>query len=202
MPNELTNLLPHERRSALRRAYFLRLGVVSALIVTVLASTAAILLLPAYVFLMKSIHTKEARLANIKTTLSSADEATLSARLTALTNDATTLTALAGAPSVSSVIRNALAVPHSGITLTGFSYTPTLPPSAPSAPPVSSQGEPAVVKSKGTLAIVGIATTRAALRSFQLALQSAPFALSADLPVSAYAKDTNSTFTIILTLAP
>ena len=68
--------------------------------------------------------------------------------------------------------------------LSGFSYTPS-----------SSSGS-------GTIALSGISATRDALRGYQLALQGAPFARSAALPVSAYAKDANIDFTITITLSP
>lgn len=184
MYNELTNLLPPERQRALSREYFLRLGVVAVVLLSLLTLTSAVLLLPTYVFLAKSASAKETRLATIESSLSSADGTALSLRLAALSSDAAILTALAGAPSVSAVVRTVLTVSRPGVTLSGFVYTP------------------AEDKTPGTLTISGTAATRDALRSYQLALQSAPFALSATLPVSAYAKDTNITFAIIVTLAP
>ncbi len=184
MHSELTNLLPLERRHALRRSYFLRLGVVALLFASALTLAAAVLLLPTYVFLVNSYHAKEARLASIESTLSSSDETALSAQLAALSNDAATLVALENAPSASATIRAALATPRPGITLSGISYTPATGTAA------------------GTLVLSGTAASRDTLRSYQLALQGASFARSADLPVSAYAKDTDIAFTITVTLAP
>lgn len=184
MRSELTNLLPLERRRALRRSYFLRLGVVTLLFTSVLTLAAASLLLPTYVFLVNSYHAKEARLANIESTLSSSDETALSVQLAALSNDAATLTALENAPSASAIIRAALATPRPGVILSDISYTP------------------AAGTTLGTLALSGTAASRDTLRSYQLALQSASFARSADLPVSDYAKDTDIAFTITVTLAP
>lgn len=184
MYNELTNLLPPERQSTLLRDYFLRLGVVTAVLLGILTLVSAVLLVPTYVFLVKSATAKEAQLATIESALSSANEKELSVRLAALTADAAVLTALSNAPSASAIMRAVLALSRPGITLSGFAYTPT-------AKKVSS-----------TLTVSGTAATRDALRNYQLALQGAPFALSAVLPVSAYAKDTNITFTITVTLAP
>ncbi len=183
MHNELTNLLPFERQQAFRRDYVVRLGVVSLVLVIALICVAALLLVPTYVFLTESTRAKETQLANVMSTLSSSDDAALSAQLTALSSRAATLTKLADAPSASATIRAMLAISRPGVTLSGFSYS-----SATTRP--------------GTLAISGVAATRDALRMYQLALQSAPFARSADLPVSAYAKDTDITFTITVTLAP
>lgn len=184
MRNELTNLLPRERQRALSRDYFLRLGVVGAILLSMLALASALLLVPTYLLLTENTHAKEVRLAGIESTLASSDETTLSARLAALTNEAAVLNSLANVPTASEVVRDVLAVSRPGVTLSGFAYTP------------SAGGI------HGTLAVSGTATTRDALRSYQLALQSAPFVASADLPVSAYAMDTNVAFTITLTLAP
>jgi len=184
MPSELTNLLPPERRNKLIREQRFRFGVVVMLFCTILVLVAGILLVPTYVFLIGSAHTKEVHLSNLKSTLSSADEVALAARLNALSNGATVLTALSKNPSASGVFRAALAVPRPGITISHFMYTP------------------GVGKALGTLMLSGGAETRDALRNYQLALQSAPFARSANLPVSAYAQDADIAFTITITLAP
>lgn len=184
MRNDLTDLLSPERHHALARDYFMRLGVVAICFATALVLVSVLLLLPTYVFLAKSSSAKEARLANIESALSSSDGTALAARLAALTSNTDALAALAHAPSVSAIIRSALAIAHPGITFSGFVYTH------------ADETRP------GTLAISGTAATRDALRSYQLALQGAPLALSSDLPVSTYAKDSNITFTVTVTLKP
>lgn len=184
MPELLTNLLPFERRRALTRDYFLRLGTVATLLATTLVLVAAALLAPTYVFLAKSVAAKEARLASVKASLASSDDAVLSARLAALRSDADALATLARAFSASAIVRAALAVSRAGVTLSGFEYSPA----ADTRP--------------GTLSLSGAAATRDALRAYQLALERAPFARSASLPVSTYAKDRNIPFTIAITLAP
>jgi hypothetical protein len=184
MPNDLTDLLPSERHRALARDYLLRLGVVAVWFATALVLASALLLAPTYVFLAQSSRAKEARLANIESALSLSDGTALAARLSALTSNTDALAALAHAPSASATIRSALAIARPGITFSGFAYTP-----ADGTRP-------------GTLAISGTATTRDALRRYQLVLQDAPFARSASLPVSTYAKDSNIAFTVTVTLAP
>ncbi len=183
MHNELTNLLPLERQRALTREYFVRLSIVGIVLLNLLVLSAAMLLFPTYVYLSKSMSAEEMRLATIESTLSATNEASLSERLSALTKDAALLTTLADAPSASATVRAALAVPRPGIALSGLVYTP------PAA-------------SNGSLVVSGTAATRDALRNYQLALEGAPFALVAALPVSAYAKDSDITFTITITLAP
>jgi len=168
----------------LARDYRLRLAVVIVWILIGLVLIAAVLLVPTYVFLTKSVNAKETRLANIESALSSVDEEGLSARLTALESATAVLVALGHAPFVSAAINTALAVPRPGVVLSNFLYVP------------------AAGTNPGTLAISGRAATRDALRNYQLALQSAPFARSAALPVSAYAPDANIAFTVTVTLAP
>lgn len=168
----------------LSRDYVMRVGVVIAVLTTILTFSTAILLIPTYVFLNGSANSKEINLARIESSFSSTDENVLSSRLAALSTNAATLVALSNAPSVSSIIGEMLAVSRPGITLSGFSLVPS------------------IGKSSGTLVVSGSSATRDALRNYQLALQGSPFALSAILPVSAYAKDSNIAFTITITLAP
>ena len=194
MYNELTNLLPQERRHTLLYDYVFRLGVVLILFITALTLIAAILLLPTYVLLMESARTKQAHLTDIKSTLSSVDETELSARLAALSADAATLLALTKLPSASGIVRTMLAIARPSIALSNFTYTPAT--SKPSKDGKSSITVP------GTLVISGTAATRDALRNYQLALQGAPFASSVTLPISTYAKDSNIPFTITITLVP
>lgn len=184
MRNETTNLLPEERQRTLSHDYFARFVTVAASMLITLTLIAAVLLLPSYVFLAKSEYTKKNHLASIESVLSSADEKSLSAQLSALSAGTATLIALERAPSASTIIREMVVTPRPGIALSGLSYT-------------SAAG-----KKSSTLVISGTAATRNALRNYQLALQSAPHALSADLPVSAYAKDSDITFAITITLAP
>ena len=184
MHNDLTNLLPPERQNALSRNYFLRLSVIIVWFMTSLMLISAVLLLPTYLLLTGSAGAKEAHLATINSALSASNGEALSARLAVLSDNAATLSALAHTPSASVVIRSVLALSRPGITLSSFSYVP------------------ADGTSPGTLAISGIALTRDALRSYQLALSGASFVHTADLPVSAYAKDSNIAFTITVTLAP
>lgn len=184
MNKKLINLLPLERQKKLFREYFLRLSVVFIALVTALTLVAAMFLLPTYVFLTQGAATKTSHLANIESALASSDGKTLSAHLNALSNNADLLLSLGETPSASSVLRAMLAVPRSGISLSGFSYTP------------------ATRNVPGLVLISGRSQTREYLRSYQLALENTSFASSADLPVSAYAKDTNIAFTITVTLTP
>jgi hypothetical protein len=177
-----TNLLPMERRHRLVREYYFRLVVIVVGLGILLLGASAVLLLPTYIFLAGSAQEKNLELAHITATLASADEVSLSARLAALANDAAAIIALSRHPSVSAALRSALAVSRPGIILSGLTYTP----------------DPKAT----TLLLTGIASTRDALRAYQLALENMPGVTSASLPVSVYAKDTSIPFVITITLKP
>ena len=183
MPEPI-NLLPPERRRLIWRRYFLRLGTVATCLAMALAVGSAVLLIPTFAFLQNAQSTKQARLANLKSVLSSAEEAALAARLSALSADAANLLSLAESSSVTDLLREALMVPRPGIALSGLVYAPPTP------------GKPA------TLALTGVAASRNVLRAYQLALLAAPQFSNADLPVSSYAKDRDIPFTITVSLVP
>lgn len=182
MNTKLTNLLPKERRSALTRDYFLRLSVVCAIMASILLIISAILLVPTYVFLSKNESMKEKNLASVELTLSSKNEAGFSSRLAMLAGNVSLLNDLASAKSVSKTVSSMLEISRSGIILSDFSYAPD------------------VGTNPGTITISGTAVSRDALRSYQLELSNSPFISSVELPVSAYAKDSDIRFTITVTL--
>lgn len=184
MPDYFTDLLPSERARELRRDYLVRLGVVACCFAVALTIIAGVLLVPSYLFLLKASAQKEERLASLSASLSTVDEVELSARLASLNDQASALLALGKGRSLSALMREALAVPHPGVALVEFTYAPS------------------TGKQPSALSISGVADTRNALRNYQLALQVAPFATSAVLPVSAYAKDSSIPFTVQVIVRP
>lgn len=171
----------------LRRGYFMRLTAVAIMLMTAIVAVTGTLLVPVYVYLKVDEKEKSDALALITASLASTDEVQLDARLTALTKKAASLSSLASTTKASAVVRDVLVVPRTGITLSGFTLTP--PPGGKA-------------DSTNLLLLTGTASTRDRLRAYQLALLEAPFVKAADLPISAYAKDTNIAFTITITLAP
>lgn len=184
MNNELTNLLPPERLNKLSRDYLIRLATVTAFMLTALMLIATILLFPSYVFLSKNENAKKSQLISAGSEVSSLDEKKLSVRLSLLSDNMKRLIDLDKVQSINAVASKMLAVNRQGISLSGFSYT-------------AADGN-----KNGVLVVSGIASTREALRNYQLALEGGSFALSANLPVSAYAKDSQIEFSITITLAP
>lgn len=180
MELELTNLLPEERIRSLRRVYFIRLAVVAILLLSGVILVHAVLLLPSYLYLRNQVGERNASLTALTTTLAGSEEKEISARVAALSEDSAYLARLSSVPKASAAIRAITALPRSGIRLTGFSFAPK-------------------VGAETTMSVSGVATTREALRTFEQSLADQPFITSADLPISAYAKERDIPFTISLT---
>lgn len=181
---ELTNLLPVSRVRAFRRAYFMRLAVVALALAAVVVVAHGFLLAPSYLYAARETAREQRQLDAISASLATTEEKQVSARLSALRDNVTYLGHLGAAPTASAVLRAVLAVPRPGITIGGISFTPAA--------------------AKSQMILTGTATTRGALRQYDQALATLPFVTSADLPISAYAKDTDIPFTITLmgTLQP
>lgn len=140
-----------------------------------------ILLVPAYVFLEAQVNGRKAEVARISEGLNTAEEKQVDARVSALQEDTAYLTELNAELRASVAVRAILGVSRPGVRLSGFGYT------KPKSGAVAN------------MTVTGIADTRETLRAYVLALQAEPFIASADLPVSAYAKDKDIPFTIALT---
>lgn len=184
MRNELTNLLPSERQRTLYRNYLFRICVVVLVVVTILTFFAAILLIPTYVFLSASANIKNERLASMKSDIESKDDTELAARLSRLLSDTESLKTLSDIKSMSGTVRDVLTISRPGITLSSITLSPS------------------VGAESRTMILSGLSATRSALRNYEIALQNAPSVLSANVPISAYAKDADITFTVTITFRP
>lgn len=178
---ELIDLLPTERKRAFRKNYFLRLATVAVLGAAVLLLVHGVLLAPSYFFLAEAKANEEARLRFIEERLASSGDQEIVRRLTKLDRETEHLSTIGVAPAASATVRSLLALPRSGITLVGISYTPP------------------AGKNAGRLQLTGTATTRNALRAYQSTLGTLPGVSAVDLPISAYAKESDIPFTVTLT---
>ncbi len=181
MYRELTNLLPTERSRAFRHEYFLRLITVALVLLAFVVVAAGVMLIPSYLAFTDELRVQQEELARVSLALESTEEKQVGARLLQLEADSAHLARLATMPSVSNTVRAVLMVPRPGIRLDQFAYSPG--------------------KDAGTqnLMISGTADTRDALRQYNLALTALPFVERSDLPISAYAQETDLMFTITLT---
>lgn len=181
MSVELTNLLPPERIRSLRQLYFFRLATVGMLVLVGVAGIHAVLLLPSYLFLQEQVKGREAVLASLTATLAGSEEREVSARVAKLTEDAAHLARLAEAPAASTAIAAILKLPRPGIGLRGFTFTRATEGKEPS------------------MSVSGVASSREKLRAFEQSLAAQPYVTSTELPISAYAKESDIDFTITLT---
>lgn len=185
MHNRLTNLLPTGRIRAVRREYFLRLAIVALSMLSLLIVAHALLLIPTYLFAREEAARIEANIAQGGGPTSQ-EEQEVQVRTQMLVATSIELAELASQPTASTAIRSVLGVPHPGVRITGFTFT------APQA------------EDAARLQVTGIANSRDQLRQYASALEQLPFVAQADLPISAYAKETDISFTITLsgTLIP
>lgn len=179
--SELSNLLPRSRKRALRREYFVRLVTVLLGLATVLVIIHSVLLVPAYLYAHREASREQAMLDSFATSASSAQEREVNAQIAAVQTDITYLGRLNELPTASGATRAILAVPHPGVTLTGFTYT---------APTKTEQAH---------MTVTGVASTRDVLRSYVSSLGQLSYVSKADLPISAYAKESAIPFTVTLT---
>jgi Tfp pilus assembly protein PilN len=178
MFSELTNLLPGSRVRAFRRGYFLRVATLALLLIAGVIIVHGLLLLPTYLFAHTEVSRESEHLAGLNATLQTSEEKQVQTRLGMLASGVTYLDRLATTTTASAAITAILQVPHAGISLNGLT-----PPGA----------------TAGIMSLSGVASSRDTLQQFSNALSRLPFITNADLPISAYAKDTNIPFTITLT---
>lgn len=179
MKYELTNLLPENRLRSLRQVYFLRLATVAVLVLSGVAIVHGVLLLPSYLFVRAQVEEREMRLDALTKTLAGAAEQEVSARVAAIATDSAYLAKRAAAPKASTATQAILAVPREGVRLRGFSFAPQ--------------------ESGAQMLVSGVASSRESLRRYEQALADQPFITGVELPISAYAKESNIDFTITLT---
>lgn len=184
MNDNQTNLLPISAVRKLRREYLLRLATVAAALGLALLAAHAVLLIPTYFYSNANAAAKQTELDLLTASRATAEERAVADRLSQLRADAARLTRVAALSTGSGLVREMLAIPRPGIRLTGFAVT-------------RGEGEtPSVMK------VSGVARTRDSLRAYVSALEAAPSVSAAEIPISAYAKESDIPFTVSITLKP
>lgn len=174
-----TNLLPSDRARALRTAYFLRLATVACIVLTGVILIHGALLVPSYLYAWQQEKERAALLGILETSLSGSEEREVEARIDTLAADAAYLARLGEFPKASATVAAVIALERPGIRLTGFSFARDAAGAA-------------------SLGVSGIATSRESLRHFEEVVAAQPFVTSAVLPISAYARERDIDFTIVL----
>lgn len=181
MSTDLTNLLPRSRQRALVRSYFFRLSTVFAGLLTLIVIIHGLLLLPSYIYLEQQVQAYERQLAAFQAASSELSSDATKVRFARLDTLATKLLADKGRATGSGAIRALVGVPRPGVTLHSFSFAAT-----PSG------------KEQRVL-VSGTALTRDALRTYVQSLDALPYITKAELPISAYAEESDIDFTVTLT---
>lgn len=181
MHPELTNLLPADRKRALRRDYFIRVVVVSAYLLALVLTVHGLLLIPAYLYLGQEIAHRESQLAVVQNSASTLENKEIKARIDILETNAARLISQNGRPTASRAMRAVLEAPRTGIRLTGLTYGAAATPEA------------------RKMSLKGVAANREVLRSYVQAVEALPSVTKAELPISAYARERDIEFTLTLT---
>lgn len=181
MTADRINLLPQGRQRTLAREYLFRLGTVALALIAGVIVIHGVLLLPTYLYVGQEVNARQAELSSLVEASRAANQGEVGARIGALTITAQKLAELGARSTGSGALAQVLAVPRSGVTLNAFTFAPA-----------SADGEARMILS-------GTAANRDALRRYRETLAAQPSITKADLPISAYAKETDIEFTITLT---
>ena len=174
-----TNLISEDRIRFFKRRYYLRLLTVLISIGAILLVFQGILLLPTYLYARESADALQKEIALFVATNGREEAQSVSERIASLEDKAQSIKSVLTTPSVSALLRSVLAVPQGGIEVSRFS--------------ISGSG------SERRMTISGLAADRESLRDFHASLQALSFVEHADLPLGAYALDSEIPFTITLT---
>ena len=177
MHPEFTNLLPEERASAARTSYWLRLATLATYCALAVIVLNALLLAPSYLLAKEQTAARENELATLEAAAASTGAGSFASEIATYAARATALVKLGASRPDVPILASILGIPHAGVSLTGFSFS-----------------------ANHQVVITGVATTRDALRAYDLALSGAPFVASVSLPVSAYAAESDLSFTMTIVL--
>lgn len=172
------NLLPTARIKILTRLYAVRVGVVSAAMLSLVLVMHSTFMVPTLVEVQSVVRARERAVATLNEYLARSEDKQVRERATQITERAGRLALGVRTHTTSSVLRQTLAVPHAGVRIAGVSFTPGV---------------------SAKMVLVGVASSREALRAYVAALGTLPYVSNVDLPITAYAKETNIEYTITLT---
>ncbi len=181
MRTELTNLIPRDRRKAVDSLYTIRLWSIGILFASFLVLSAVLLRIPLFIYQYQQVQTQKHELESLTSRLQESQGQSVTSRFKTLNENIAYMSRLATSSSATAATAAILSVPHQGIILTGLSYSP------------STKG------TDGKMTLTGTAATRSSLHQYVDALSGQPYVKNVDLPISAYAKETNIPFTTTIT---
>lgn len=175
------NLLPEARKKELSRMYYTRLAIVTVLLFSAVIVIHAALTVPTTLHYFQEAKAQTGLLAGLGEQLAGSGEKEVSSRVKVLNDTGVQLVHTATTGTASGAVRAVMSIPHPGVRITAFSFTS------------------GATDSTKQMKLVGKAASREALRSYAEALGSVPYISTVDLPISAYAKETDIDFAILLT---
>lgn len=178
MSHDVTNFLPSDKKRAFTRLYFTRLAVIVSATLLVLTVLHGAFLAPSFVYLSEVHEQAKQELRAYDRVLSSDVATDVSMRLTQLETNAEAVRRASAGKATVAVLEEVLAVRTQGVSTDSYSI----------------DSDAGVLRVR----IVGRAATRETLREYHLSLSTLPFVQTADLPLSAYAKETDIPFTITI----
>lgn len=181
MSRDLTNFLSEEKKRAFRERYLARVLTVGVCMLLVVLLAHIALMFPTYMFVRQEHDVKAKHLAEITHSAEQSQQEEISRRIASLHNNLKRLNTFTAEPHSMPKIKSVLGVAREGIHITSVS----------SELPGEGGGT-------FTMRVIGTADTREGLRAYQLALSSLPFVTSADLPLSAFAKESEIPFSITI----
>jgi hypothetical protein len=177
MKNELTNLIPRDRRKAVDSLYTIRLWSVAILFLSFLVVSAVLLRIPLYIYQYQQVQTQKHDLEMLTSRLQASQGQSVTSRFKTLNDNIAYMSRLATSSQATAATAAILNVPHPGIVISGLSYSP------------STKG------TDGKMTLTGTAATRTSLHQYIDALSGQPYVKNVDLPISAYAKENDIPFT-------
>lgn len=174
------NLLPEARKKELSRMYHVRLAVVGTLLLSGVLGVHAVLTVPTAMYFFQEAKEHAVVLSGLGEQLAGSGEKEVSARVKALNDTGTQLIRTATSGTASGAVRSITSVPHPGVRINALAYTT------------------GATDTTRQMKLTGTATSREALRAYAAALGAVPFITSVDLPISAYAKETDIEFSMLL----
>lgn len=175
------NLLPDSRKQTLARLYLMRLVVVCALLVSGVLCIHMLLAVPALAYTYQLVADRTIEAVVLGEKLSGTEVREVSGRIKTLNDTAVALSHSMSDGTATQAIGHITAVPHGGVRITGISF---------------SKG---ATDTSSRMVLTGTAVSRESLRSYVSSLNSVPSVSSVDLPISAYAKESDIDFSITLT---
>ena len=179
MNEELTNLLPPDRKKQLRSEYLGRLCTLAVVTLSFLLVATVLLRGPLLVYVFQKKLTSERELTALTIQLNDSGNTEASGRLKILNDNLSYLSRQSTTTTGTEVLTSVTSAPHQGIYITGISYS-------------------AGAKGMGAkVVLTGKASTRQSLQAYTDTLVEL-LHISVDLPISAYAKETDIPFTMTL----